>query len=474
MKPVQIYEYEKVNCTEVGINRQALLRLEQLDKRYIAKGKRSRLFEIGWGWNENNETLKVKNYVGVIQVPGLTLEILPKIDKDKEIPETGTKDKVKEEKENKKQLAQSNLLYMLSFTKKIPFEERELATLKHQNMTLMEALIRLFVNRLMEELRRGVDHSYVYREENLPCIKGKILMSQHIRMNAAHRERFYVGFDEFLDDTPLNCILKATSRRLISVSNNTETQRLLMEATAIFDEVSDIIPDTHHFDRVHLHRNNERFQTLLDFCRMVWQEMSPNPAAGDHSRTFSLLFPMEKLFEEFIARYIYRYADDLGLERKDIYVQSVGHSRHLAAVGKDGKDKRFQLKPDLIINYEWPDEPLLILDTKWKCLKSDEEDRKNGVSQADMYQMYAYAKRYAKCKEVVLLYPETADVTEKTYCLIEDETNCTGIVKEQKKCIRVKTISLKGDLLKEEDRKALIEQLKKKVLDHSEDKNNSS
>jgi len=84
--------------------------------------------------------------------------------------------------------------------------------------------------------------------------------------------------------------------------------------------------------------------------------------------------------------------------------------------------------------------PALILDTKWKCLKSDEEDRKNGVSQADMYQMYAYAKRF-DCNNTILLYPETADVIEKTYCLLEDEN----------KKIRIKTINLNMDLMKMRD-----------------------
>jgi len=43
------------------------------------------------------------------------------------------------------------------------------------------------------------------------------------------------------------------------------------------------------------------------------------------------------------------------------------------------------------------------MDTKWKSLAANE--RKNyGISQADMYQMYAYSKRY-KTPEIWLLYP---------------------------------------------------------------------
>jgi 5-methylcytosine-specific restriction enzyme subunit McrC len=322
---------------------------------------------------------------------------------------------------------------MLSYTGNIPFEERELAGLKLKKMPLMEVLLRLFANRMLEDLRRGVDHAYVQMEGNLPLVKGKILMNRHLVVNAAHRERFHVGFDEFLDDTPLNRILKATCRRLTAVSKDPDTQRSLMEATAVFDEVADILPDDHHFDRVHLHRNNERFQPLLDFCRLVWQGQSPNPSAGD-CRTFSLLFPMEQLFEQFIAHFIRRHAGAFGFERSDVRIQSLSCTRFLLRDEASGSLK-FKLQPDLLIA-KGKGTPQLILDTKWKRLKSDDEDRKNGVPQSDMYQMYAYANRY-DCPDNVLLYPEVTGVTPKTY-LLEDTSSA--------KRIRVAVISLSHDL----------------------------
>lgn len=412
MKTISVCENRKIEC-----DARQRRELKLFEDTWCAKPGKSALFD--WRHNE----VWSRNYVGVVQVPGLTVEILPKIDRRKN------------DSAAEKLLAQHNLLYMLSHTGNIPFEERELAGLKLKEMPLLEVLIRLFANRLLEELRRGVDHAYVHREENLPRIKGKIILNRHLLLNAAHRERFYVGFDEFLDDTPLNRIFKATCRRLISVSTNTETQRLLMETSAIFDEVGGIFPDAHHFDQVHLHRNNERFQTLFDFCRIVWQGQSPNPSAGE-SRTFSLLFPMEQLFEEFIARFIRRYAEEFGFDRRDVRIQSESCTKYL--LREEASDSfKFKLLPDLLV-VKGKSAPLLILDTKWKCLKADAEDRKNGVSQADMYQMYAYATRF-DCNDVVLLYPDTGDVTPKSYRLPGDEA----------KRIRVAVIDLHRDLQKE-------------------------
>ena len=49
--------------------------------------------------------------------------------------------------------------------------------------------------------------------------------------------------------------------------------------------------------------------------------------------------------------------------------------------------------------------PKWIMDTKWKELSL--EEAKEGVSQSDLYQMYAYANCYA-CNDVVLVYPHHA------------------------------------------------------------------
>ena len=63
--------------------------------------------------------------------------------------------------------------------------------------------------------------------------------------------------------------------------------------------------------------------------------------------------------------------------------------------------QRFALRPDLVIDLN--DGRKIILDTKWKRL-SESARGNHGIKQEDMYQMYAYAKKY-KTDEVWLLCP---------------------------------------------------------------------
>jgi 5-methylcytosine-specific restriction enzyme subunit McrC len=257
----------------------------------------------------------------------------------------------------------------------------------------------------------GIDHTYVTQEENLRCLKGKLLVAQHAVKNALHREQLYCRYDEFISDTPINRILKAASRRLLFISKVASAQKKLREITFLLDEVTDLEVAEHHFADIHYNRNTERFQPLINFSLLVLKGMSPAWSQGKEP-TFSLLFPMEELFEEFIARYIHRHADYFGLSRDLIHAQAAGRREWLLRREHDSSGK-FRIKPDLIIDEHYG-KPRLILDTKWKHLLSDAEDSKNGVSQADIYQLYAYAHRY-ECQDNILLFPYVAGVSPKSY-----------------------------------------------------------
>ena len=51
------------------------------------------------------------------------------------------------------------------------------------------------------------------------------------------------------------------------------------------------------------------------------------------------------------------------------------------------------------------------MDTKWKRLVNN-SNKNYGISQADMYQMYAYAKKYGT-SDIWLLYPRSEQFTDE-------------------------------------------------------------
>ena len=87
---------------------------------------------------------------------------------------------------------------------------------------------------------------------------------------------------------------------------------------------------------------------------------------------------------------------------------------HLAT---DGAGNRvFWLKPDIALMEGG--QVRYVLDAKWKRL--DPVKPNHDVSQADVYQLFAYGKRYG-CRRVVLLYPKTAVFRETLRFRFVDE-----------------------------------------------------
>lgn len=110
----------------------------------------------------------------------------------------------------------------------------------------------------------------------------------------------------------------------------------------------------------------------------------------------ALLFPMEKVFESYVARNMKKVFNRANWE---VSAQDKGHYLFNTLNGE--KHRKFALRPDLVVTRD--DGSVVILDTKWKSLIND-KGANYGISQGDMYQMYAYSKKY-NTSEIWLLYP---------------------------------------------------------------------
>jgi len=408
MQRITVREHESIPRASIGHT--LLSRLQALDERH-ALHESEQVFD----WSRIRE-IRARNHVGVVQVPGLTIEILPKIDDAAGGPSD---------------LAQRNLLYMLAFTRDLPIRERDLAQLDSLRLPLLDKLIRLFVERLIEQLRLGVDRQYLYREENARFLRGKLLISEHLKRNAAHRERLFVGYEEFLADTWLNRILKACCRRMLTMTGSNRTRQRLSEAIVCLADVEDCTIRPHHFQRVRMTRSNQRYEMLLRFAKMVLLDRATAPQAGP-DRMFSLLFPMESLFEQFIARFMKRFAVELGLRAEMIHLQASRRRRHLVLTEQG--QRAFWLKPDILIDGRVGVGPTVV-DTKWKRLAGAVAGGQPVSSAADLYQLYGYADRYAAAQSI-LLYPMT-DTTSAQRFRLDRETD---------QQLRVEFVDLRRDL----------------------------
>ena len=154
--------------------------------------------------------VKAAQVVGIVSVPGATLEILPKIDSPEES-------------------VRKSLLHMLCVAWNLRVADGELASLGRQRSDLLELLIGLFANRLLVAVRRGLPRRYVGHEEDLRLMRGRLHVVRQITTLAARPDVLACRFDELSENTRLNRVLKAAVVRLADVTRAAANARLLAE-----------------------------------------------------------------------------------------------------------------------------------------------------------------------------------------------------------------------------------------------------
>ena len=403
MKTIQIREYgtfvvgEK-NGSNVGGNITLTKRtFEQLENFILSNSsKETDALEL-MGLSARRGVGKIitaKNYVGIITMnDGTTIEILPKVYSAIEDDPNASRTK-------------KLLIDMLKTLRDTPYKALQTTNVNIGKMNIFEIFIRMLVDEVFFIVKRGLKCSYETIEENATFFRGKMKFSQQIRHNYIHKERSYVVYDAFTVNRPENRLLKATLQYLYRHSTSSKNRNDLKLLLNAFGEVEASIDYKGDFAKYVPDRNTKDYATALLWARVFLMGKSFTSFAGSEV-ALALLFPMESLFESYIATLLRR-----NLDSSVFTVSAQDRSYHLFEEPK----AMFQMKPDIVITNKLQSS-IYIMDTKWKVLS--EEKANYGISQADMYQMYAYQKKY-NAKNVTLLYPKTEQVQTENIEFRED------------------------------------------------------
>ena len=319
-----------------------------------------------------------KSYVGLIQMKtGFQIQVLPKIDFDNEA-DTGN------------EFTKKIFLKMLRSMKDFPSKVFNDASLKVDRMNLYEIFINMYVQEVRQLVKHGLRSAYVEMEDNLKYYKGKLLVGKHIKANLAHKERFYVGFEEFHQNRPENRLVKATLEKLQKLTTSAENSKEIRQLLVSFEMVEASTAYEKDFAKVVINRNTKDYENLMKWSRVFLMNESFTTFSGS-TTSRALLFPMESVYESYVAKEMKKV---FGPDGWDVSSQDEGHYLFIKPKGL------FKMRPDIVLKKGGR---TIILDTKWKSLIND-PGKNYGISQADMYQMYAYSKKY-ETPEIWLLYP---------------------------------------------------------------------
>ncbi|NHC43269.1 hypothetical protein G6549_25675, partial [Bacillus sp. MM2020_1] len=234
--------------------------------------------------------------------------------------------------------------------------------------------------------------------------------------------------DEYSNNNLINRIIKATIIKLSQVSASYENKKKLVVLKNYYLEVDERIFNIEDFNKVVLTRIYSSYKGIIEMSKMFWKDCLPDFYSGGVT-TYNLLFDMNKIFELFIRQILKLYSNEILGETLEFKINK--SSRYLLHDNK--RNNYFRLIPDIVINDVLTKQTKLIIDTKWKMLNYSK--RNFGISQEDIYQMYAYAREFS-CPNIVILYP----LLESNKATLPEFFNTTIKNKEIK--ISVHTIDL--------------------------------
>lgn len=338
------------------------------------------------------------NYVGVVEVSRKkSLLILPKVElADGDDGEhTGTRD------------AFFKMLRDWRGLREAQFPEASIGDLRRFEM--WEAFYFLFLQSVVRLTQRGLARQYRTVESNLPFLRGRIRFPEHLRRNAVNRARFFVGYDEFSADRPANRLIRTALDHLAVRARRPRNQQLIHRLRVVFSDIPPSSQPAVDWDRRLVDRSMRHYAEVLPWVGLLLFHRGLATFSGEH-RNRALLFPMEEVFEDFVTASVRRHQEAYD-------VQAQGPMKHLATMDEGGK-RVFYMKPDITLKSRSTN--AYVLDAKWKRLEAAAEDPKRGISQSDLYQLFAYGKKYG-VPRVALIYPRSEGLRKPVWYILDND-----------------------------------------------------
>lgn len=385
---IQVREYALLTCDssqpacmDLGIVSEATFSwLEQLQQTWSGT---SQILS-----REGKRFLRLGSYVGYLQSPnGESIEILPK-----------TTFEAPGEVVSLRQL----LRRMLSASLGITPREANQAALQRSDQPLHEWIISEFLRHLADLVRKGLRFDYhLIDDEHSAFIRGQLNVTEQMRMPPGRDAHFHVRYAEFSPQRIENRLLRTALDWALKMTRQGQSWRQANSLSHQLDGIEPICGNT--TQSLRQWRDGKYllgYRAIKPWCQLILEQMNPDFQHGPY-QGISLLFPMERLYEGWVG---YGLAGALHHDYKLIEQTKSQYLLEHVPVGEESSQRWFMLKPDFLINGE----QTVVLDAKWKLLDSRAGDslKKYEMSQADLYQMFAYGQKYLHGQgDMMLIYP---------------------------------------------------------------------
>lgn len=312
-------------------------------------------------------------YVGVIQVGNLVIEILPKADNNST---------------DSKFVWRSRLISMLRAVGIFNVEALSNSSLRLKTNSILDLYLDLFVKEVEFLLHQGLAKKYRKIDGNCSSVKGSIVFSKNIQQNLVHQERSFVRYNTYDVNHEIHQILSKAIKILYLINTLPDLQSRIGTILLHFPEMPDVKVSESTFLKISLNRKTERYRNALSIARLILLNFHPDVSKGKNN-VLALLFDMNLLWEKFVLVSIRKGINKGGLEYKV-------SGQMTRSFWKPDSGYLTTVRADIVI--EVSDNQFVVLDTKWKNLSCSKP------SSGDLQQLFVY-HHYYKADKVALIYP---------------------------------------------------------------------
>ncbi|MYV73986.1 hypothetical protein GT352_08550 [Streptomyces sp. SID1046] len=248
-------------------------------------------------------------------------------------------------------------------------------------------------------LRRGVRRDYLTREDDLPAVRGRLLVDRQLLRHHGRLDRLACRYDEHDSDIPDNRLCAAA---LEQAARTARLPRVRARARRAASQFAPLAPtplgDLRTLvDGLEYHRHNAHYRAAHQWAELLLSGGGVGGlfASGPlSSRAF--LVDMNGLFEDFVTRPLTEGAAISGLG-----LRVDAQARHRRVLFDERTRSAYsEVRPDVLVLGERGGEPFrLPVDAKYKLY----EDKK--LSTADLYQAFLYAHAIGSPASCVLVHP---------------------------------------------------------------------
>ncbi|NOX47805.1 MAG: restriction endonuclease [Chlorobi bacterium] len=321
--------------------------------------------------------IRFKEYVGVIRVGGLTIEVLPKADKSYE-----------------KAKWQKTLIGMLRAVNAFNIHAPSESSLNTKTNFILDLYFELFVKETEYLFNKGLIKKYRREENNSLSLKGSLLFSKHISRNLVHQERFYVRRTTYDNVHLLHQILFKTLLLLKDINTNTSLSSRIGSLLLNFPKTKDFKVTEAAFRKINFIRKTLDYKNSIEISRLLLLNYHPGLSNGQ-SDILALMFDMNLLWEKFIYISLRKYLP------KDMVISA----QTTKYFWRPEKGYGSTMRPDIVLTW---DKETYVLDTKWKNIGD------SNPSPNDLRQLYVYHEYY-EAEKVALIYPGVENLKKGNY-----------------------------------------------------------